>query len=106
MKIIKSVIYIILIVSMSNAHASFNDKEKQSIMSSISKKIEVKYVDEDKIKNILSSLKKLSNTPKYENIVSPMAYSKLITSELRKIDKHFALQWSDNNFQSIAKSTK
>ena len=106
MKKIATFITTVLFVSTFNAQANMDIETKQSVMSSITKAIKDKYVDVHKVKGILNNLQQLSKTTEYQTVISPEKYADLITSKLRKTDKHFTLQWSEHNFQNAAKSKK
>lgn len=106
MKKIAKFITTVFFVSTFSAQANMDFETKQSVMSSIIKVIKDKYVDVHRIKGILNNLQQLSKTTEYQAVISSEKYADLITSELSKTDKHFTLQWSEYNFQNMAKSKK
>jgi C-terminal processing protease CtpA/Prc len=97
-KNLKTGICFMLVTLASLCHAKeFSTKYKGEIVKSLVEKIEQEYVLTEHINEIKESLHSLEKTERYTQAKLPLQFSSLLTETLKKIDKHFSIQWKDEN---------
>ncbi|MCO7188952.1 MULTISPECIES: S41 family peptidase [unclassified Pseudoalteromonas] len=77
---------------ISSANEALN---KQEVVSTLVNEIENSYVETDKIPGLAKSLHQLQDKPAFHGAVTQDEFAALLSTELKKTDPHFGVQWRD-----------
>lgn len=97
MKIKDSIIGGCLVILSPLASADISSVERTKILNNLTNSIKQQYVEVKKIDEISSALEKFKTSPAFTNSQSQKQFASLLTAELQKFDKHFAVQWRSPN---------
>ncbi|WP_105166772.1 S41 family peptidase [Pseudoalteromonas sp. T1lg23B] len=106
MKIRDSIIGAYLVILSPLVHADINSIDRTNILNALTDSIEQQYVEVKKIDEISSALATFKTSPAFTNSQSQEQLASLLTTELQKFDKHFAVQWRNPNENQNDKTTR
>ena len=97
-KYLKTITFLILATLSCLCQAKeLSTEDKNEVVKLLIGKIEKEYVLTENTEKIKQSLLSLKETDKFTNVSSASQFSKLLAESLKKIDKHFAVQWREAN---------
>jgi len=88
--------YFVILSSLAQAN-DISSIDKNSILNTLTSHIKQQYVEIKKIDEISSALVTFRDSSAFSNSVTQAQFASLLTRELQKIDKHFAVQWRNPN---------